>query len=136
MKNTQTSNANPNPVPLPESDSIPRILLPDLFRALREFEREPVRTLEDLRLKLCASRGKSPTEDRFWATARDNAVELQKLGWIKAAGGFPKDRRAYQSMRLTKLKMTDVGQNTLTDFNANVSVAYERLFSTMYSTHP
>jgi hypothetical protein len=45
-----------------ESDSIPRIALPDLFLALREFEHEPVRSLEDVRLKICSSRKKPRPE--------------------------------------------------------------------------
>ena len=52
-----------------ESDSVPRIALPDLFLILREFEREPIRTLEDLRLKICSNRKKSPSGDRCWSKA-------------------------------------------------------------------
>jgi len=117
------------------TDSIPRIQLPDLFIALREFEHDSVRTLEELRLKICANRQKSAAGDRNWATARDNAVELQKLGLITATS-FPKDRRAYESMRDNKVKITDSGQELLEAFNSNRAHGYDDLFCRMYEIHP
>jgi len=93
------------------TDSIPRIQLPDLFITLKEFEQEPVRTFEQLRLKICANRQRSAAGDRNWATARDNAVEMQKLGLI-AATAFPKDRRAFETMRENKTRLTERGGNS------------------------
>lgn len=117
------------------TDSIPRIQLPDLFIALKGFEHDPVRTLEELRLKICANRQKSAAGDRNWATARDNAVELQKLGFLTATA-FPKDRRAYESMRDNKLKITDEGRKLLEAFNSDRAQAYDVLFGRMYEVHP
>jgi hypothetical protein len=117
-----------------ETDSIPRIKLQDLFVTLREFEHDEVRSLEDLRLKICANRKKSPSADRYWATARDNAIELQRLGFIIATP-FPKDRRAYDSMRHNRLKITEVGRHMLRLFNIDRSEAYDDLFRKMYAAH-
>jgi hypothetical protein len=117
------------------TDSIPRIQLPDLFIALKEFEHEPVRSLEELRLKICANRQKSPSGDRNWATARDNAVELERLGLITATS-FPKDRRAYEAMRDNKARITDEGQQMLKVFKEDRADAYDRLFFLMFEVHP
>jgi len=117
------------------TDSIPRIQLPDLFIALKEFEHEPVRSLEELRLKLCANRQKSAAGDRYWSTARDNAIELERLGLISATS-FPKDRRAYESMRDNKTKITDEGHRVLERFKNNRAQAYDELFRRMYGIHP
>lgn len=117
-----------------ETDSIPRIKLTDLFIALREFEHDEVRSLEDLRLKICTNRKKTASGDRYWATARDNAIELQRLGFL-TSGPFPKDRRAYESMRQKKLRITEIGQRMLLQFKHNRAEAYDELFMRMYATH-
>lgn len=118
-----------------ETDSIPRIKLTDLFLALREFEHGPSRSLEDLRLKICTNRKKAASGDRYWSTARDNALELLRLGFI-TAGPFPKDRRAYESMRQNKLKITQMGAQMLRCFQKSRSEAYDELFFRMYDEHP
>jgi hypothetical protein len=118
-----------------ETDSIPRIQLTDLFITLKEFHGEEVRSLDELRLKICANRQKSPAEDRYWATTRDIAVELQRLG-LAIGGPFPKDRRAFETMRQTKLKITTAGNNLLHLFQADKAGAYDHLFCTMFRAHP
>jgi hypothetical protein len=118
-----------------DSDSIPRIALPDLFLTLREFEREPVRTIEDIRFKICSNRRKSPAGDRCWSTARDNAAELQRLGFVNA-GPFPKDRRSYEQMRENNIKITPDGGDILDLFLRNRGDAYDLLFRRMYAAHP
>jgi hypothetical protein len=118
-----------------ESDSIPRIALPDLFLALREFEREPVRTIEDIRLKICSNRKKPPSGDRYWSTARDNAAELQRLGFLNA-GPFPKDRRSYEQMRDNSIRITPEGSLILERFLHDRAGAYDDLFCRMYAVHP
>lgn len=117
-----------------ETDSIPRIKLQDMFVTLKEFEHDPIRTFEDFRLKICANRKKSPSGDRYWATARDNATELQRLGLVTTSA-FPKDRRAFDSMRDNKVKVTDKGRRMLKLFNHDRSRAYDELFYEMYTTH-
>lgn len=102
---------------------------------LGEFGSDPVLSLEHVRLKLCANRRKPAGGDRYWATARDNAVELQRLGYIKAMP-LPKDRRAYENSRENKLKVTTEGEEMLGVFKANRAEAYDQLFIRMFSAHP
>jgi hypothetical protein len=119
----------------PESDSIPRIALPDLFLTLREFEREPVRKLEDLRLKICSNRKKSPSGDRFWSIARDSVMELQRLRMVDARA-LPKDRHSYERLRRNNIKITPEGSQILDCFLRDRGAAYDDLFCRMYVAHP
>jgi hypothetical protein len=118
-----------------ETDSIPRVHLTDLFITLKEFHNEEVRSLDELRLKICANRQKSSANERYWATTRDIAVELQRLS-LAIGGPFPKDRRAYDAMRHTKMKITSKGLELVQRFSDDRARAYDLLFCTMFQTHP
>src|SRR5882762_603809 len=88
-----------------ETDSIPRIAIRDMFAALLGFEGHPCRTLEELRRQFCADRGKY-RGDFLWSAARDNAIELPRLGLVEG-GPFPKDRRSYAILRERPLRITN-----------------------------
>src|SRR5262249_30970619 len=117
-----------------QTDSIPRIAVRDLFAALLGFENKPRRTLEDLRRQFCADRGKY-RGDFLWSAARDNAVELQRLGLVEG-GPFPKDSRAYQTLRDSPLVIAARGKELIRTFRGDRAVGYDSLFKAMYSSHP
>src|SRR2546428_499985 len=91
-----------------EIDSIPRLAIADLWLALNQFRSTPAVTFEDLRISLCLNRKKKWTGDLYWSTARDNAVELQRLGLIEA-GSFPKDKQSFARAKSRALRITDKG---------------------------
>src|SRR5438309_4014061 len=96
-----------------DTDSLPRIKLEDLFLNLREFEKEPTSSLERLRCRICVNRKHKLGGDLYWSTARDNAIELQRLCLLEA-GSFPKDKKAYELMKDKQLRITEEG-NALID---------------------
>lgn len=117
------------------TDSIPRIRMRDLFITLGEFEREPIRSLEDLRLKICGNRQKPAGLDRYYSTAKNIAIELQHLGLVNAES-FPKDRTAYESMRDHKVTITSEGRHLIGRFRESRGEAYDEMFFRMYAKHP
>jgi hypothetical protein len=118
-----------------ETDSLPRIKLEDLFLTIREFEKEPASTLERLRCRICVNRKQKLSGDLYWSTARDNAIELQRLGLLEA-GSFPKDKKAYESMKEKRLLITPAGNDVIALFRSDRSAAYDGLFKSMYAIHP
>lgn len=117
-----------------ETDSIPRILVRDLFSALLGFEGRPTRSLEEIRQQFCKDRGKY-RGDFLWSAARDNAVELQRLGLVEG-GPFPKDRRAYATLSDKPLRLTRDGEALIVLFRQDRAAAFDKLFAMMYASHP
>ena len=120
--------------PRGETDSIPRILIRDLFAALLGFEGHPSRSLEELRQQFCRDRGKF-RGDFLWSAARDNAVELQRLGLLEG-GPFPKDRKAYAALSNKPLRLTKDGKSLIQLFRQDRADAFDKLFAMMYASHP
>jgi len=118
-----------------ETDSIPRIKLEDLFLILCEFEREAWITLERLRCLICVNRKQKLGGDLNWSIARDNAIELHRLGFLEA-NSFPKDRKAYERMKHKQMRVTVTGKDLLSLFRSNRGAAYDELFKSMYKSHP
>jgi len=118
-----------------DTDSLPRIKLEDLFLTIREFEKDPATTLERLRCRICVNRKQKLSGDLYWSTARDNAIELQRLGLLEA-GSFPKDKKAYELMKEKQLRITPEGNAVIALFRSDRSAAYDGLFKAMYAVHP
>lgn len=118
-----------------ETDSLPRIRLEDLFLTLREFEKEPVTTLERIRCRICVNRKEKLGGGLYWSTARDNAIELHRLGLLEA-GSFPKDKKAYELMKEKQLRITETGSALLAQFRSDRGAAYDDLFKSMFLVHP
>jgi hypothetical protein len=133
VMNSTTQNDKPSSHSQ-QTDSIPRITVRDLFSALLGFEKKANRTLEDLRRQFCADRGKY-RGDFLWSAARDNAVELQRLGLIEG-GPFPKDSRAYQTLRDSPLVITSQGKELIRIFRTDRALGYDSLFKAMHVSHP
>jgi hypothetical protein len=117
-----------------ESDSI-RVGARDLVLVLRLFRQQSETTLENIRLRICMDRKKPRRGEGLASTARDLAVELQKLGLVKG-GPFPKAKSDYPRLRDREIRITSVGRGLLDQCEADLAAAYDSLFIRMFAAHP
>jgi len=116
-------------------DSMPRVMVRDLFIALRLFESGCTTTLENLRLRFCLDRKKKPKGDYMFATAVIVAGEMQKLGLIES-GSLPKaTKKTHEVAKDKTVKISESGKEVLRLFIKDKSVAFDKLFARMYAAH-
>jgi hypothetical protein len=118
--------------PSNESDSI-RVGARDLILVLRLFRTEPEMSLEIVRLCICHHRGKSRALETLATTARDLAVELQKLGLVKG-GPYPKTKSDYNRLKENVIRLTPEGQELLKLIERPAEI-YDALFTRMFAAH-
>ena len=118
-----------------ETDSVPRVTVPDLFMVLHVFDRSPETTLEEVRLRICVNRKQKYRGTGLWSAARDTSGELVKLGLIE---GSPSARNAkhYETIKGNKLTLTADGRALITQFKAERKGAYAEVFKRMVAKHP
>jgi hypothetical protein len=116
-----------------DSDSI-RVGARDLVLVLRLFRQQSETTLENIRLRICMDRKKPRRGEGLASTARDIAVELQKLGLVKG-GPFPKAKSDYPRLRDKEIRITPAGRDLLSQFQTRLAEAYDSLFIRMFAAH-
>ena len=116
-----------------DSDSI-RVGARDLVLVLRLFRQQSETTLENIRLRICMDRKKPRRGEGLASTARDIAVELQKLELVKG-GPFPKAKSDYPRLRDKVIRITPAGRDLLRQFQTRLAEAYDSLFIRMFAAH-
>lgn len=119
--------------PATESDSL-RVGPRDLFLVLRLFRSVPETTLENIRLRICIDRERSRRGEVFATTARDLAVELQKLGLVKG-GPYPKSKSDFARLRNKPIRITAAGRDLLKMSEQNAAAGFDTLFARMFNAH-
>jgi len=116
-----------------ESDSI-RVGPRDLFLVLRIFRSVPETTLENIRLRICFDREKPRRGGLFASTARDLAVELQKLGLAKG-GPYPKSKSDFARLQNKPIRITPAGKELLGRCEEDAAAGFDALFEHMFAAH-
>jgi len=117
-----------------ETDSLPRIGAGELLRVLHMLADTSETTLENIRIRLCLSKGVRRSGDALFSKARDAAIELDRLGFLKG-GPYPKDRRLYERAKNNRLELTSDGRQLIDTFARSRAEAYDELFRKLYATH-
>jgi hypothetical protein len=125
---------NPQKTQSTETDTVPRVSARDMLMVLQIFNRHPETTFEEVRLRICVDREKQRRGTYLYATARDIATELVKLGLIEGACSA-RNARQYEAMKANKLSVTEDGQKMLGMVCSDRGAAYDELFRLLVAQH-
>ena len=118
-----------------ETDTIPRIKICDLMSGIQFLRRNPEATLEGLRVKLNSDRQKLSGGTSGYATARDVASELDRLGFGEV-GPLPKDAKGFEKKRETTIRLLGGGFDLAEKIRTDRAAAYGSVLRALYVAHP